>query len=107
MILFLNFHFQWLQSTPFQQLWTNGLQSQFQNSIFIRPDGTQGMFIPQAQTIQAQAQTAQSQPNQQQQAQSQQPQAQIQTTTQQPAQAQQQAQQSQQNTVQQTIVSID
>lgn len=77
---------------------------QFQNSIFIRPDGTQGMFIPQTQTIQTQPQTQQTQPNQQQTAQSQQQQAQIQqATTQQPTQNQQQVQQ-QTTTIQQPMI---
>lgn len=58
----------WLQAGSFPLWTTNGLPQQFQNSIFIRPDGTQGMFIhnaqPGTQAIQAQAQPAQQQQQQ-------------------------------------------
>lgn len=87
-------------------IFTNGLPPQFQNSILLRPDGTQ-VFIPQTQTIQAQAQSPQTQQNQQQSNQAQAQQPQLQQATQQQAQTQPQVQQQQQaNTVQQTIVSV-
>lgn len=98
---------QWLQSASFPQLWTtNGIPQQLQNSIIIRPDGTQ-MFFPQTQTIQAQAQSPQAQQNQQQPTQAQTQQAQLQQAAQQQVQTQPQVQQQPQtNTVQQTIVSL-
>lgn len=93
----MQFNAPWLQQSFPQILTTQGWPPQFQNSIFIRPDGSQVFIQNQggAPTIQAQ-----SQPTQQQQAQTQQTQQQTVSSQAQIQQAQQQAVSSQAQTVQ-------
>lgn len=105
----MQFSAPWLQGASFPQFFTtNGIPSQYSNSIFIRPDGSQGMFIhnPQtAQTIQTQAQPTQQQ-QQQQQGNAQQVQIQTAAQVQQQQTAQVQVQQVQQPQQQQVNIGI-